>query len=87
MRTVLDIVSQLGGGSVVDSVRDPLLEVSRSQGAGAAFVIRLLGALWSASGYVGAFGRAMNRVYEVGEGARSGSCGPSCCSSPWSWWC
>ncbi|MCB0897148.1 MAG: YihY/virulence factor BrkB family protein [Nocardioides sp.] len=68
VRTVLDIVSQLGGGSVVDSVRDPLLEVSRSQGAGAAFVIGLLGALWSASGYVGAFGRAMNRVYEVGEG-------------------
>ena len=28
----------------------------------------LAGALWSASGYVGAFGRAMNRMYEVGEG-------------------
>jgi membrane protein len=27
-----------------------------------------LGALWSASGYVGAFGRAMNRIYEIGEG-------------------
>ena len=26
------------------------------------------GALWSASGYVGAFGRAMNRVYQVDEG-------------------
>ncbi|MGZ6754294.1 MAG: YihY/virulence factor BrkB family protein, partial [Nocardioides sp.] len=26
------------------------------------------GALWSASGYVGAFGRAMNRVYEIDEG-------------------
>ena len=25
-------------------------------------------ALWSASGYVGAFGRAMNRIYEIGEG-------------------
>jgi membrane protein len=25
-------------------------------------------ALWSASGYVGAFGRAMNRIYEVDEG-------------------
>ena len=24
--------------------------------------------LWSASGYVGAFGRAMNRIYEIGEG-------------------
>ncbi|GAA1132475.1 YihY/virulence factor BrkB family protein [Nocardioides aquiterrae] len=67
-KTVLDIVSQLGGGSVVDSVRDPLLEISRSQTAGVAFVLGLVGALWSASGYVGAFGRAMNRVYEVEEG-------------------
>ena len=25
-------------------------------------------ALWSASGYVGAFGRAMNRIYEIDEG-------------------
>jgi membrane protein len=31
-------------------------------------VAGLLGALWSASGYVGAFGRAMNRMYEIGEG-------------------
>ena len=27
-----------------------------------------VGALWSASGYVGAFSRAMNRIYEVEEG-------------------
>ena len=27
-----------------------------------------LAALWSASGYVGAFGRAMNRIYEIDEG-------------------
>ncbi len=31
-------------------------------------MIGLLGALWSASGYVGAFGRAMNAVYEIEEG-------------------
>ena len=67
-RTVLHIVSQLGGGSVVDSVRDPLLEISQSQTAGVAFVLGLAGALWSASGYVGAFGRAMNRVYQIDEG-------------------
>lgn len=68
VQTLLDVISQLGGGSVVDSVRDPLLEVSRSPGAGLALVVGLAGALWSASGYVGAFGRAMNRIYEVGEG-------------------
>ena len=31
-------------------------------------MIGLAGAIWSASGYVGAFGRAMNRVYQVDEG-------------------
>jgi membrane protein len=68
VKTLLDIVSKVGGGSMVDTVRDPLLEISRSRGAGLAFVLGLAGALWSASGYVGAFGRAMNRVYEVREG-------------------
>ena len=38
------------------------LDVYKRQVAG------LLGALWSASGYVNAFGRAMNRVYEIDEG-------------------
>ena len=31
-------------------------------------MIGSLVALWSASAYVGAFGRAMNRIYEIGEG-------------------
>ena len=39
-----------------------------SQGAGIALVVGVVGALWSASGYVGAFSRAMNRIYEVEEG-------------------
>jgi membrane protein len=65
---VLQIIGDLGGGSMVNSVRDPLLAISQSQGAGLALVLGLAGALWSASGYVGAFGRAMNRMYEVGEG-------------------
>lgn len=68
VQTVLDIVGDLGGASVVDSVRGPLLEISRSQGAGLALALGLAGALWSASGYVGAFGRAMNRMYEIREG-------------------
>ena len=37
-------------------------------GAGAVFVVGLLGALWSASGYVAAFMRASNSIYEVPEG-------------------
>jgi membrane protein len=65
---VLGIVDDLGGGSLVKSVRPSLVELSSSQGAGLGLVLGFLGALWSASGYVGAFGRAMNRVYEIGEG-------------------
>src|SRR3954468_9250993 len=36
--------------------------------AGIAFIVGLALALWSASGYIGAFIRASNNIYEVGEG-------------------
>lgn len=36
--------------------------------AGVLFIVGLVGALWSASGYVGAFMRASNSIYDVGEG-------------------
>jgi membrane protein len=65
---VLGIVEDLGGASVADSIRPTLEELAASQAAGLALVLGLAGALWSASGYVGAFGRAMNRIYEVDEG-------------------
>jgi membrane protein len=65
---VLRIVDGLGGSAIVDGIEEPLIELSRSQAAGLALVLGLAGALWSASGYVGAFGRAMNQMYEIGEG-------------------
>ena len=52
-------------------------------------MIGLLAALWSASGYVGAFMRASNAIYDIEEGRRSGRrcrCGwasRSCCSCYW----
>ena len=42
--------------------------MAQSQGAGVALLIGVAVALWSASGYVGAFGRAMNKIYEIDEG-------------------
>jgi len=66
--SLLTIVDQLGPSSALDSLRPTIERLSTSQGAGVALVVGLLGALWSASGYVGAFGRAMNRVYEIAEG-------------------
>ena len=65
---VLGILRDVGAGGLVDTIGPTLRDLSTSQGAGLALVLGLLGALWSASGYVGAFGRAMNRVYEIGEG-------------------
>ena len=65
---VLGILRDVGAGGMVDTIGPTLRDLSASQGAGLALVLGLLGALWSASGYVGAFGRAMNRVYEIGEG-------------------
>ena len=66
--TLLDILRDVGAGSVAETLKPTLDELSAGTGAGLAFVLGLAGALWSASGYVGAFGRALNRMYEVGEG-------------------
>lgn len=60
-----DLVGQDGA----EQTLQPILEnISNAPGAGIAFVTSLVVALWSASGYVAAFSRGMNRVYEVDEG-------------------
>ena len=65
---LLEIVQGFAPAETVDAIRQPVEQLSSSSTAGFALVIGILTALWSASGYVGAFGRAMNRVYEVDEG-------------------
>jgi membrane protein len=65
---LLKILQQVGAGSIASTVRPQLEQLSTSRGAGLGLVIGLVAAVWSASGYVGAFGRAMNRIYEIGEG-------------------
>lgn len=67
--TVLDNINQLGPGPAQDIVSGAIKQIASSQGtAGVAFVLGLLAALWSASGYVGAFSRASNVIYETEEG-------------------
>src|SRR6478752_5557881 len=69
VQTLLDVLRQLGAGSVATSLEPTLTAMADAhQAAGVAFVVGLAAALWSASGYVGAFGRAMNRIYEIREG-------------------
>jgi membrane protein len=66
--SMLDLLRQVGASGAADQLRGPIHSMTQSKGAGLGLVLGVLGALWSASGYVGAFGRAMNRVYQVEEG-------------------
>ena len=74
---MLKILDQVGGVEHRRQRRPDAQGLAGSQSAGLGLILGLLGALWSASGYVGAFGRALNRIYERGEAARSGSCVPA----------
>ena len=65
--TMLDIVSDLGPASAVETLRPPLEQLTTAGGAAAVLSIGIIGALWSASGYLGAFSRASNAIYDVEE--------------------
>ncbi|KQO04151.1 ribonuclease BN [Arthrobacter sp. Leaf234] len=65
---VLEIVGQFAPRDTLETIRPTIEGLASNQAAGLTFVIGLAGAIWSASGYVNAFSRAMNRVYEVEEG-------------------
>ena len=64
----MDVLRPLVSDDVLGNVQPVLEDVAGNQGAGWLFVIGLVAAIWTASGYIGAFGRAMNRIYEVGRG-------------------
>lgn len=69
VNALLKIVGQIGPKSAVDTFREPITGVVRNKGgAGALLGVGLIGSIWSASGYVGAFMRASNAIYGVEEG-------------------
>ncbi|HEU5456836.1 MAG TPA: YihY/virulence factor BrkB family protein [Nocardioides sp.] len=65
---LLDMLRQMGQANAADQLRGPIDQMTQSNAAGFALVLGLLGAIWSASAYIGAFGRAMNRIYAIEEG-------------------
>ena len=65
---VLKVLRPLVAPETYQSIKGPLFDLAGSQAAGLAFVIGIALALYSASSYIGAFGRALNKVYEVEEG-------------------
>ncbi|MER7111915.1 YihY/virulence factor BrkB family protein [Streptomyces sp. NPDC000229] len=68
-RTVMDNLQKLAPGPVRDILGDAVKQLQDSPGAsGVVAVISLVGAIWSASGYVGGFIRTANAVYDLPEG-------------------
>jgi membrane protein len=66
--TLLDIVRQLSPDSV-KTLQGPIQDITANRSnAGIGLIVGIGLALWSASGYVGAFIRADNAIYEVEEG-------------------
>jgi membrane protein len=65
---VLAIVEDVGPQSAVETLEPIVTRLTEAPSAGLALVVGLVVALWSASGYVAAFSRGMNRVYEIDEG-------------------
>jgi membrane protein len=65
---VMATVEDVAPGLDLETVRPVVENLAGQQQAGLALVAGLLVALWSASGYINAFARAMNRIYEVDEG-------------------
>jgi membrane protein len=66
---LIDNVGTVAPGPAKDIVTSAIQNLQKSQGAaGILFIVGLAAALWSASGYVGAFMRAANAIYDVQEG-------------------
>ena len=67
---LLDNLTELAPGPANEILTDAIDEITASRGSrpGSPSCWALLGALWSASGYVGAFSRASNVIYEIEEG-------------------
>ncbi|HSA50492.1 MAG TPA: YihY/virulence factor BrkB family protein [Yinghuangia sp.] len=68
-REVLDNLQQLAPGSARDVITNAVRELQASAGTGSVLaIVGLAAAVWSASGYVAAFIRASNTVYDIAEG-------------------
>jgi membrane protein len=68
-QAILDNLSSIAPGPAKDILTQAVTNLQKSQGAaGVLFVVGLAVALWSASGYVGAFMRASNAIWDVEEG-------------------
>src|SRR3954463_11944275 len=68
-QSLIDNISSATPGPAKDIFTSAVQNLQKSQGAaGVLFFVGIAGALWSASGYVAAFMRASNAIYDIPEG-------------------
>jgi membrane protein len=68
-RVLEETLSSIGPSSAINTFKGPINQVTGNTGTtGILLVVGILVSLWSASGYVGAFFRASNAIYERDEG-------------------
>ncbi len=68
-KEMTSLVSSIGPASAAQTFKAPIEGLTNSRGtAGVLLILGIASALWTASGYVGAFMRASNVIYEVEEG-------------------
>jgi membrane protein len=66
---LIDNLGAVAPGPAKEIFTSAIENLQRSEGAaGVLFVVGVAGALWSASGYVAAFMRASNSIYDIEEG-------------------
>ena len=66
---LLENLGKVAPGPAKDIFTSAIQNLQKSSGtAGILFIVGLAGALWSASGYVAAFMRASNSIYDIEEG-------------------
>jgi membrane protein len=68
-QALIDNISSAAPGPAKAIFTSAIKNLQKSQGAaGVLFIVGIAGALWSASGYVAAFMRASNAIYDMPEG-------------------
>lgn len=65
---ILNFLQDYAPAEMLALLEEPITQLTSSDAAGLALVTGVVGALWTASGYIGAFGRSMNKIYGVVEG-------------------
>src|SRR3954453_12402162 len=66
---LIDNLSTVAPGPAKQIFTSAIQNLQKSQGAaGVLFIVGIAGALWSASGYIAAFMRASNSIYDIEEG-------------------